>query len=195
VRLTTPMRDALAAAQHAPLRRAHRAAGADPLPAPAATLRALIRHGLLDAGSIRNRHGDPVDTWTITDAGRAALAPREVFRQDRPTFLVDHRRAGWVDPTSEERHDDDYTSDPRKRVDELEVIDPDTQRIVTVRGRRNDAQRQTLDEAGRASQGLEDRLARARAEARDRGVDVARIEASILRRIEALERRVGRRAA
>jgi hypothetical protein len=118
-----------------------------------------------------------------------------VFRQDRPTFLVDHRRAGWVDPTSEERHDDDYTSDPRKRVDELEVIDPDTQRIVTVRGRRNDAQRQTLDEAGRASQGLEDRLARARAEARDRGVDVARIEASILRRIEALERRVGRRAA
>jgi hypothetical protein len=174
-------------AHHPHARRARRR------PARAATPRAPRRP--LDAGSIRNRHGDPVDTWTITDAGRAALAPREVFRQDRPTFLVDHRRAGWVDPTSEERHDDDYTSDPRKRVDELEVIDPDTQRIVTVRGRRNDAQRQTLDEAGRASQGLEDRLARARAEARDRGVDVARIEASILRRIEALERRVGRRAA
>lgn len=196
MKLTVHMVEALTSAQHAPLRRVHRGPGAARWPAPATTLYALIRRGYLVAGQIRNRDGAVVDTWTITDAGRAALLPREVFRQDRPVYLADHRRAQWVDPAEEdEDRDDDYTTHPGLRIDELEVVDGETQRLVTLRGRRADEQRALLAAAGRESQPIEERLSRIRAEARDQGVDIARQEASILRRIEAIERRVRKRAA
>jgi DNA-binding PadR family transcriptional regulator len=195
VKLTAHMADALTSAQHAPLRRVHRGPGAAPWPAPPVTLRTLIRRGLIEQDTIRNRDGVPVDTWTITDAGRAALQPPEIFRQDRPTFLADHRRAPWCDPNGPDDNKDDYTTDPGHRIDELEIVDEETQRLVTLRGRRADEQRARLAEAGRESQPIEERLSRIRAEARDQGVDIARQEASIVRRIEAIERRVRKRAA
>lgn len=194
MKLTAHMRAALTQSVHAPLRRVHR--GSADWPAPPGTLHALVGHGLVVTARVRNRDGVAVDTWTITDAGRAALQPPEVFRQDRPTFLADHRRAPWCDPTEPDLdHKDDYTTDPAHRIDELEVVDDETQRLVTLRGRRADAQRARLADAGRQSQPIEERLSRIRAEARDQGIDIARQEASIVRRIEAIERRVRKRAA
>lgn len=113
MRLTQHMRDALTKAQHAPLRRVHKPGpGAPPWPAAPNTLRALLRRGLVELGQIRNRDGWPVTTWTITDTGRAALQPVEIFRTERPLYLAR--------PT---KNSGDYTHDPSRRIDHLPVFD------------------------------------------------------------------------
>jgi hypothetical protein len=112
-RLTKPMRRTLKEAKAQGLRRIHQPTpGQPPWPAHPATLHALTRHGLLEQQRKRNRHGWHVDEWRITDAGKAALKPRERRVADTPVFLA--RASKWGG---------DYTTDPSRRVDELEVID------------------------------------------------------------------------
>jgi DNA-binding PadR family transcriptional regulator len=116
VKLTTRMRDALTSAKHGPLRRVLKPGpGTPPWPAHPGTLHALERHELVTRGELRNRDGWPVTTWTITDTGRQALEPIEIFRHDHPVYLA---------PVGNGRSD--YTTDPRNRVDDAEVTDPDS---------------------------------------------------------------------
>lgn len=114
MKLTTPMRNALEQAQHAPLRRVHNPTtpGKPPWPAHPSTLHALARHDLVTVDQIRNRHGYPTQLWTITDTGRQALQPKETFRQQRPVYLAR--------PT---KNSGDYTNDPSRRIDPLPVLD------------------------------------------------------------------------
>jgi hypothetical protein len=122
VRLSEQMTDALTRAQHAPLRRVHRPGpGAPAWPAPPATLRALVRHELVVMGAIRDRDGWPVDTWTITDAGRLALHPPPRERVARAKFLAHSVTAhGYLQPA--------YTDDPRRAMRDdagaIERVDP-----------------------------------------------------------------------
>lgn len=122
MRLSEPMTDALTAAQHAPLRRVHLPGpGSPPWPAAPATLRALIRHGLLEQGTTRNRDGWPVDTWTITEAGRTVLHPPPRERVHRAKFLAHSvTEHGYLQPA--------YTDDPRRAMRDdrgaIERVDP-----------------------------------------------------------------------
>lgn len=117
VKLTASMRAALQQARHAPLRRVlEPGPGAPAWPAHPGTLHALERHKLLTRGEIRNRHGQPVTTWTITTAGRQALEPPEIFRRERDVYLA-HPNPDLSG---------DYTTDPRRSRDELPVLDPDS---------------------------------------------------------------------
>src|SRR4051812_28357236 len=102
------MTDALRRAQHAPLRRVHLPGpGRPPWPAAPATLRALIRHCLVEQGATRNRDGWPVDTWAITEAGRMALHPPPRQRAQRARFLATTLTAsGYLQPA--------YTNDPAR---------------------------------------------------------------------------------
>jgi hypothetical protein len=116
MKLTARMRDALEQARHAPLRRVLKPGpGAPSWPAHPGTLHALERREFLARGEIRNRDGWPVTTWTITDTGRQALEPIERTKTEAPVYL---RR-----PASDIAGD--YTSDPRARIDDAEVTDPD----------------------------------------------------------------------
>lgn len=122
MRLSEPMTEALRQAQHAPLRRVHLPGpGRPPWPAAPATLRALIRHGLVEQGTVRNRDGWPVDTWAITDAGRSALHPPPRQRVQRARFLATTlTQSGYLQPA--------YTNDPGRALrDEggaIEAEDP-----------------------------------------------------------------------
>jgi hypothetical protein len=71
---------------------------------------------LVARGELRNRDGFPVMTWTITDAGRQALEPPEIFRRERDVYLA-HPNPDISG---------DYTTDPRRGRDELPVLDPDS---------------------------------------------------------------------
>lgn len=78
-RLTPNMRDALTVASRQDgLRRIHRPdlPGADPWPAPSASIHALMRRGYIEHDRVRNRHGYWVCIWKITEAGDLALNPR-----------------------------------------------------------------------------------------------------------------------
>jgi hypothetical protein len=82
------MRDALLRASREPLRRLHDDhPGAPPWPAPSASLRALVRRGLLEHRERRNRHGRRVEEWTVTDAGLEALHPPAKVKRDTPRSL------------------------------------------------------------------------------------------------------------
>jgi hypothetical protein len=117
MKLTARMRDALEQARHAPLRRVLKPGpGAPPWPAHPGTLHALKRRELLARGELRNRDGWPVTTWTITDAGRQALQPPEIFRRERDVYLA-HPNPDISG---------DYTTDPGRGRDELPVLDPDS---------------------------------------------------------------------
>jgi hypothetical protein len=121
------MRDALdrRRSPHAPLRRVLKPGPArrpnrpatPRWPAHPGTLHALERRELVARGEIRNRDGWPVTTWTITDAGRQALEPPEIFRRERDVYLA-HPNPDISG---------DYTTDPRRGRDELPlVLDPDS---------------------------------------------------------------------
>jgi hypothetical protein len=82
--VTERMREALAAAENAPLRRVHDVAhGQAPWPAHPASIAALVRQGLLEKPRRRiSRNGHPIDEWFITEAGCEALKPRQVVRRE-----------------------------------------------------------------------------------------------------------------
>lgn len=111
--LSAPMRQALVEARRGPLRRLHDdQPGKPPWPAPPASLAALVSRGLLETGTMRSRKGWHIDTWTITDAGREAIAPPAArSRPDHPRFLAR--------PT---RSTPDYTTNPSRAIDNLEPV-------------------------------------------------------------------------
>lgn len=131
MRLTTPMRDALKQARppHG-LRRVHvPGPGAPPWPAHPSTLAALLRHGLVEHDVDRDRRGYMRETWTTNDAGREALDPPPRHRSDRPRYL---QRDVW--------RGGDYTTDPNRRIDELEVAIAPAHIVRAGRVRHADAQ-------------------------------------------------------
>lgn len=134
MRLTANMRKVLTKAKHAPIRRPHPPGpGAPPWPEAHRTLYALVHHELVTRSEIRDRDGQPLTLWTITTAGRAALEPPELVKTDRPTYLSDRRKAtpDWRDPHDPEHEQpEDYTSDPARRIDHIEITDPDRLKLV-----------------------------------------------------------------
>lgn len=110
----------------------------DPWPAPPASLHALVRRDLLTVSERKNRHGDLMVVWAITDAGRLVLHPPPVVRVDRPLFLA--RIVGARG---------DYTPIRAKAMDDLEVVDDgelNTAWSVSA-VRRHDVARGSLDRA------------------------------------------------
>jgi hypothetical protein len=61
--------------------------GRRPWPAPAGTLRALERHGLMTVARVLNKDGLPTDVWEITQAGKDALDPPARHRQESKKWL------------------------------------------------------------------------------------------------------------
>ncbi len=87
--LTKHMRAALENARRGPLRRIHTPGpGRPPWPAHPSTLMALLRQGLVDHEVIKGNDGCWREAWTINDAGREALKPRDTTRRDSPMYLV-----------------------------------------------------------------------------------------------------------
>jgi hypothetical protein len=115
MRLSDQMTEALQRARRGELRRVHKPGpGKPPWPAHPATIAALLNRGLLNHSRKPNRHAWPVDTWTLTEAGHEALAPPAPRSgRDRVRFLADRSKSLT-----------DYTSDPGKRIDDLEAVDP-----------------------------------------------------------------------
>jgi DNA-binding PadR family transcriptional regulator len=112
-RLTQKMRAALVEASRNPLRRLHDDLEGKPAwPAHPATLRALEARGLVEKTRRRTRKGWWLDEWAITDNGRQALAPASLVRADRPVYMAHPSRTTG-----------DYTSDPSRTFDRLEVMD------------------------------------------------------------------------
>jgi hypothetical protein len=99
--LTRPMRDTLEQAIRQELRRVHDTQPGRPAwPAHPSTLAALVRHGLLAYGTRKSKRGHQLDTWTVTQAGRDALKPREVFRSEAllycSTMVVPGKRGSYT---------------------------------------------------------------------------------------------------
>jgi hypothetical protein len=112
-RLTQKMRDALVEASRNPLRRLHDdLAGKPAWPVHPATLRALEARGVVEKTRRRTRKGWWLDEWAITDKGRQALVPASLVRADRPVYMAHPSRTTG-----------DYTSDPSRTFDRLEVMD------------------------------------------------------------------------
>lgn len=114
MRLTKPMRETLELARKQELRRVHDGNGSPPGP-HINTLNALVRHELLAASERRTRRGHRLQAWTITDAGRQALQPREIHRTEE-LFYLNHTGRGAGD----------YTNDRTRAADDVPVLDPDT---------------------------------------------------------------------
>lgn len=116
------MRDALEAAVRQELRRVHDQQGADPprWPAHPLTLAALVRHGLLRYSSRKSKRGHQLEAWAITDRGRDALRPREVFRHQADVFLTRAALSLNVGGHGE------YTTDRARALcgDDAPIIDP-----------------------------------------------------------------------
>jgi hypothetical protein len=197
MRLSTPMHDALIAAARNPLRRTHDdTAGAPPWPAHPASLAALTRHELLERTELRNRKGFKVTVWAITDLGHETLNPPPRFRPDRPRFICR--------PT---RNSGDYTANPARAIDPLEVMDDAV--LVTFAQRAREAEEERRRRNGQAldAQAVELRLEQARLVARERGMDVSGElwvirqivatgrEQSAARRLAKLETQLQQRAA
>jgi putative ubiquitin-RnfH superfamily antitoxin RatB of RatAB toxin-antitoxin module len=121
-------------------------------PAHASTLAALVRQGLLERSERVSRHGDALTVWTATDAGRDALKPKERVYVERPVFLG---RGSSELPDKDENTDLEakgYTSDPRRRIDPLEVVGE----VSVVWQRRTEVKRiQAQDRKARARQAAE----------------------------------------
>lgn len=172
--LTELMRKALERAlAHDGLRRVHDdQPGAPPWPAPAASLNACVRRGLLCRTTVVNADGLTIDKWTITDDGRDALNPAATVRPDSFWSMRALGRAGtrtmvrgvWVEQSVPE-------------PERAEKIPARVQRPITARARLVHAQHRTLDVAAqqqlRAALSMEQRMAEAKRRARLRNVDVS----------------------
>lgn len=92
-------------------------------PAPPSTLAALVRHGLLERTERRTRHHHTMWVWTITDAGKHALEPTELFKDERPVYLG---QVGYElgDDDHDELREKGYTTNPLRRIDPLPVAGP-----------------------------------------------------------------------
>lgn len=132
--MTKKMREALSEAHKNPLRRPMKPGpGKPPWPAHPSTIAALERHELVVRTTVRHRRGYVVHVWDVTEKGRLVLYPPPRFREDRPVYMtrgaVRYRKLAngrWTVAASRDsdrdRNEDDYTSDPSRRIDDLEVV-------------------------------------------------------------------------
>jgi hypothetical protein len=203
MKLSVPMRDALIDASRNPLRRTHDTP-AD-WPAHPATLAALVRHDLLEVSERRNRRGYLLTIWTLTDTGREALDPPPRYRPDRPLFLahcgaIRYRKLPPKTPTdlgrwviAGSKHDTstsnsgDYTTNPAKAIDPLEVVDlADVTRFATV-AREREQERKRANGQALDAQALDERMEQARLTARAQHMDVTG-ELWVIRRMTGMGR-------
>lgn len=129
--MTARMRAVLEQAAKQDLRRVWDGPGKPPWPAAASTLAALVRHGLLERSERLTRHQQRVVLWEITEEGKAALRGPERIAEERPTFMahgairyrvLSNNRWTVVEEDEDGSYvDGDYTQDPRRRFDHLEV--------------------------------------------------------------------------
>jgi hypothetical protein len=105
-------------------------------------------------------------------------------------------------PAGEGDHDGDYVSSPSRAMggeaDPGEAVDAKTTADYAREGHQGWVAREASRQADRDRMALEERLRLVRVEARAQGVDVHRVERSILQRIRAMEMKVkqqGKRAA
>jgi DNA-binding PadR family transcriptional regulator len=183
-RLTEHMRTALNLATAGQLRRVHRPGPGRPAwPAPAITLHALVHRGLLATETLRNRHGYPTDVWTITQAGREALKAPRTTAAERPVYL---RRPG--------KNAGDYTTDPRVRIDDIEIIDDEAAQRFRVQSRVNALAERREQKAKAQRRTLCRRLREAQARAEREGVDITDELATIHRALEEIDRKRERAA-
>lgn len=147
--MTGLMREALQSARKAPLRRVHNVEHGKPQP-PAAwqTLRALEARGFLAYSERKTKRGERLEEWVITDAGREALLPREVFKEERPVYLAR--------PVPDRRGD--YSTNPAWSIDHLPIMDPDH---VSLRWRRKAEIRRVGSQDARVAAGRVSRSLRA----------------------------------
>jgi hypothetical protein len=82
------MRDALKEAVRHELRRVHDETPGATWPAHPLTLAALVRRGLLAYSTRKSKRGHQLEAWAITERGRDALKPREVFRRQADVYLT-----------------------------------------------------------------------------------------------------------
>lgn len=137
--MTGRMREALESASRQDLRRVHGGPGSAPWPANANTLHALVAHGWLEHKRLTSRKGLPVDVWSITEEGKAALRGPRWSATEKPIFMA---RGGGI------------TSERARAIDDAEKMDHDR---LSLRWRRESLER---------SAGAEDPRARARRLAR-----------------------------
>lgn len=132
MKLTESMRDALRAASKpgGVQRRDTPGPGKPPWPFHHATLYALTNRELVEHDIDLTGTGW-LHTWTITDAGREALKPREIHKVQRPRYLAhDGRPEGThleriAHPGREDPTDLGYTTRRARAVDDAgEVLDP-----------------------------------------------------------------------
>lgn len=109
--MTPKMKAALEMAAKQEIRRVwDETPGLPPWPAPASTLAALVRNGYVERTERLSKAGHRIVGWRATDAGRMALKGPVRVAEERPRYLA---RPG--------KNRGDYTSDPRHRIDHLEV--------------------------------------------------------------------------
>lgn len=115
------MRDTLEQAVRQELRRVHDTKRPE-WPAHPSTLAALVRHGLLTRATRKSKRSHQLDTWAITQAGRDALKPRDIFRH-QPDLYMTHA----IPETTSGGHGE-YTTDPRLSIcrEGVPITDPDT---------------------------------------------------------------------
>lgn len=177
--MTALMRAALQDALRGSLRRVHDSIEGKP-PWPnghhSATLYALVRHGLLERTETRSRNGHRTDLWTITDAGKQALKPRERRRVEPiwypvRTDLAHANLPDDYDPEGTSNEAKGYTKNPDWAM-HLTPCDPDQAAQPTslarhVAARQEDHIQQEAKKLGRqvreaavyaARQGLRDEL-------------------------------------
>lgn len=159
MKLTPKMRAALETARKNPLRRVHAPGPGQPKwPAHPATIRALVRHGLIRHVETTNRDGHRTEVWDCTEDGRKALLPPERYLEDRPAFcarsgtpryrLLPPSKPGalgrWTvddrDADEETLTDRGYTTDPSRASDQLEVPEVSTRWRVAGEEQRLEAQ-------------------------------------------------------
>jgi DNA-binding PadR family transcriptional regulator len=134
--LTRPMRDTLEQAARQELRRVHDTPRPE-WPAHHSTLAALVRHGLLAYSTRKSKRRHEIEAWAITDSGRDALQPREVFRQEPDYYLarggsISYRLTPngsigrWTvdDRDQDSEADKGYTTNPATSSDRLPRMAP-----------------------------------------------------------------------
>lgn len=111
--LTVRMREALQDAARQELRRVHDDQPGRPAwPAHPSTLAALVGHGLLERSERKSRQAHRLEVWTITPAGVQVLNPAPRQLEQAARYL-----------SRPSRTTGDYTSNPRRSIDELEAVD------------------------------------------------------------------------
>lgn len=134
------MRAALEQAARHQIRRVHEGPGKPVWEFSPATLHALVRREYLERTESKTKRGAKIETWTITELGKAALVPHWTH-EERSTFVatgaIRYRKKKNAHWEIVEDGDDsgNYTTDPSRSIDwdprmgALPVTDPERLKV------------------------------------------------------------------